>query len=90
MNDRPTRSARRRAPSIDNQLGDRLRLLRHSRNLNQGQLGNLIGVTAQQIHRYERGKSSITAVNLWRIAQALNAPAGYFFEGLDERPRAQE
>jgi transcriptional regulator with XRE-family HTH domain len=65
-------------------LGDRLRVLRHARNLNQGQLGILIGVTAQQIHRYERGKSAITAISLWRLARALNAPIGYFFEGLGE------
>jgi len=65
-------------------LGDRLRILRLMRKLSQARLGALIGVTAQQVHRYERGRSSITATNLWRISQALDAPMSFFFEGLAE------
>ena len=78
------RSAGRAVGSINAQIGDRLRLLRHARDLNQAELGRLIGVTAQQIHRYERGKSALAADSLWRLARALDAPMNYFFDGIDE------
>jgi transcriptional regulator with XRE-family HTH domain len=81
---RSTARPGRAAGSINAQIGDRLRLLRHARNLNQAELGRLIGVTAQQIHRYERGKSALAADNLWRLARALDAPPSYFFDGIDE------
>jgi transcriptional regulator with XRE-family HTH domain len=77
-------------PALDTiavRLGDRLRILRLTRKLSQARLGALIGVTAQQVHRYERGSSAITATNLWRIAQALDAPMSFFFDELaGDRP----
>ena len=51
--------------------------------LTQQQLADLIGVTYQQAHKYERGINRISAGRLYEIAQVLSVPIGYFFDGLD-------
>src|SRR5579864_8649714 len=60
----------------------RIRERRMMLGLTQLQLGELIGVTYQQFHRYERGLNSIAAVSLYEIARRLDTPIGFFFEGL--------
>lgn len=50
--------------------------------LSQQQMAELIGVTYQQAHKYERGINRISAGRLFEIAQVLGVPVGYFFEGL--------
>jgi transcriptional regulator with XRE-family HTH domain len=59
---------------IDLALGERLRQARVMRNLTQQGLGRLLGVAAQQIHKYETATSSVSANRLWAIALALNIP----------------
>ena len=49
----------------------------------QQQLADLIGVTYQQAHKYERGINRISAGRLFEIAHVLNVPVNYFFDGLD-------
>ncbi len=51
--------------------------------LSQQQMADLIGVTYQQAHKYERGINRISAGRLHEIAQVLGIPVGYFFEGLE-------
>lgn len=51
--------------------------------LSQQQMADMIGVTYQQAHKYERGINRISAGRLYEIAQVLNVPVSYFFEGLD-------
>ena len=50
----------------------------------QQQLADLIGVTYQQAHKYERGINRVSAGRLFEIAHVLNVPVNYFFEGLME------
>jgi len=50
--------------------------------LSQQQLAQMIGVTYQQAHKYERGLNRISAGRLYDIAQVLNVPISWFFEGL--------
>jgi transcriptional regulator with XRE-family HTH domain len=50
--------------------------------LTQQQMGALIGVTYQQVHKYEKGINRLAADRLHQIAQALNVEVSYFFEGL--------
>jgi transcriptional regulator with XRE-family HTH domain len=50
--------------------------------MSQETLGDSLGVTFQQIQKYERGANRIGASRLWRTAQVLEVPVGYFFEGL--------
>ncbi len=52
--------------------------------LTQQQLADLIGVTYQQAHKYERGINRVSAGRLYQIARALSVPVGSFFEGLEE------
>ena len=49
----------------------------------QQQLADLIGVTYQQAHKYERGINRISAGRLFEIAHVLSVPVNYFFEGLE-------
>lgn len=72
----------KRADSIDFHLGNRVRFRRMSLNLSQEKLGADMGVTFQQIQKYEKGTNRISASRLYWIAQALSVPVSYFFEGL--------
>ena len=56
--------------------------------LTQQQLAEMIGVTYQQAHKYERGINRVSAGRLFEIARALSAPITYFYEGIgQEGPR---
>ena len=52
--------------------------------LTQQQLADMIGVTYQQAHKYERGINRVSAGRLYEIARVLNAPITYFYEGVGE------
>ena len=58
--------------------------------LSQQQLAQMIGVTYQQAHKYERGLNRISAGRLYEIALVLNVPVSWFFEGLDTEAPATE
>jgi len=74
-----------RAPtSIDQHVGARLRLRRAQLDMSQSELGELLGVTFQQIQKYERGTNRIGASRLFHVAQALQVGIPYFYEGLNE------
>jgi transcriptional regulator with XRE-family HTH domain len=55
--------------------------------LNQQQMAELIGVTSQQVHKYEKGLNRVSAGRLYSIAQALGVEVSYFFEGLQTAGR---
>jgi len=74
-----------RTPSSTDQLiGARIRERRMMLGLTQPQLSELIGVTYQQFHRYERGRNGISAGRLYAIARRLDTPVEYFFEDLPQ------
>lgn len=68
---------------VDRHVGRRLRLRRALLGLSQERLGALLGVTFQQIQKYERGANRIGAGRLWRLASILDVPVGWFFEELE-------
>jgi transcriptional regulator with XRE-family HTH domain len=68
---------------VDSYVGGRIRERRVMLGLSQQQMANLIGVTYQQAHKYERGINRISAGRLFEIARVLRVPVSYFFEGLD-------
>lgn len=72
-----------RSQDIDRHVGARVRERRIMLGLTQQQLADLIGVTYQQAHKYERGINRVSAGRLYEIAQVLTVPIGYFFDGLD-------
>ena len=74
-----------RTQDIDRHVGARVRERRIMLGLTQQQLADLIGVTYQQAHKYERGINRISAGRLYEISQVLSVPIGYFFDGLEGR-----
>jgi transcriptional regulator with XRE-family HTH domain len=73
---------------IDDYVGARIRERRIMLGLTQQQLAEMIGVTYQQAHKYERGINRVSAGRLYEIARVLNAPITYFYEGVgDETQR---
>jgi transcriptional regulator with XRE-family HTH domain len=52
--------------------------------LTQQQLADLIGVTYQQAHKYERGLNRVSAARLFQIARVLSVPVSHFFDGIEQ------
>ena len=75
-------SPRARAQDVDRHVGARMRDRRVMLGLTQQQMAELIGVTYQQAHKYEKGINRVAAGRLYKIAQALGVDVSYFFEGL--------
>src|ERR1700761_6190947 len=67
---------------IDALIGARVRALREQRRMSQTALGEYIGVTFQQVQKYERGKNRISASVLFKIAKAFEVHPADFFKGL--------
>jgi transcriptional regulator with XRE-family HTH domain len=80
----PRRSTTR-TQDIDRHVGARIRERRIMLGLTQQQLADLIGVTYQQAHKYERGINRVSAGRLFEISQVLSVPVNYFFDGLDDQ-----
>lgn len=66
----------------DIHVGNRLRLRRLQMSLTQEKLANLLGLTFQQVQKYEHGSNRVSASRLHEIANALKVPITYFYEGL--------
>jgi transcriptional regulator with XRE-family HTH domain len=79
---------------IDEHLGRRLRRRRRLLGLTQQQLAVACGVRFQQIQKYECAANRMSAARLWQLAQVLEVPVSYFYEGLgpqrEVRPREGE
>jgi transcriptional regulator with XRE-family HTH domain len=67
---------------IDVAVGERIRAFRKSANLSQTELANQIGVTFQQVQKYEKGTNRVGTGRLTQIARALDLPIMAFFDGL--------
>nr|WP_280528909.1 helix-turn-helix transcriptional regulator [Aureimonas jatrophae] len=74
---------------IDVHVGNRLRIIRTARRLSLEELGRRIGVTYQQIQKYETGANRVSASTLYRISQVFETTPTFFFEGLEDN-RAEE
>jgi len=69
---------------VDVHVGKRVRHRRWMVGMTQQQLAERVGIKFQQIQKYETGMNRISASRLWDIADALDAPVSFFFEGLTE------
>lgn len=69
---------------VDVHVGKRVRHRRWMVGMTQQQLASKVGIKFQQIQKYETGMNRISASRLWDIAEALNVPISFFFEGIDE------
>ncbi|MCC6598036.1 MAG: helix-turn-helix transcriptional regulator [Alphaproteobacteria bacterium] len=69
---------------IDTHVGQRLRVRRSLLGLSQEKLAESIGLTFQQVQKYERGTNRVSASRLYDISNVLNVPVSYFFEQIGE------
>lgn len=66
---------------IDAEVGARIRFQRRAIGLSQGKLAEALGVTFQQVQKYEKGKNRVGASRLQNLANVLGVPVAYFFDG---------
>ena len=85
QNETDKQNAGTRATMTDRHVGSRIRARRIMLGLSQQQMADLIGVTYQQTHKYERGINRISAGRLYEIAQVLKVPVSFFFDGLESQ-----
>ena len=75
--------ASKKSPNpIDIHVGSRVRLRRMMLGMSQEKLGESLGITFQQVQKYEKGANRISASKLWDIARFFRVDIGYFFDGL--------
>src|SRR5436305_7089149 len=67
----------------DVEVGQRIRARRMAKGMSQTELGNLLGVTFQQVQKYEKGVNRVGAGRLVRVAEGLDVPVSFFFGGTD-------
>jgi transcriptional regulator with XRE-family HTH domain len=73
---------KRRAGAEDLEIGRKIRALRLERGLSQSGLAEGIGLTFQQVQKYEKGTNRVSAGRLQRIADMLNTPVMFFYGGI--------
>lgn len=81
------KSTRGRMPNgeanpIDVHVGKRIRLRRNALGMSQEQLAEKLGLTFQQVQKYERGMNRVSASRLWDLSVILDTPIIFFFHGL--------
>lgn len=69
---------------VDRHVGRRMRWRRRELRLSQEKLGQELGLTFQQVQKYERGVNRVSAGRLFEISQVMDVPVSYFFDGIAE------
>jgi transcriptional regulator with XRE-family HTH domain len=75
---------------VDIHVGSRVRLRRTLLGLSQEKLGEAVGLTFQQIQKYERGANRIGASRLFEFSRILDVPVSFFFDDMAEKMKAGE
>lgn len=88
------KTSRGRTPSgqpnpIDVHVGNRIRLRRTILGYSQEKLAALLGLTFQQVQKYERGNNRVGASRLWDLSKVLNVPVNFFYEDMDKEVASQ-
>jgi transcriptional regulator with XRE-family HTH domain len=68
---------------VDRHVGLHIRMRRKALGISQERLAEQLGLTFQQVQKYERGANRVSASKLWEIARALRTNVAYFYEGLE-------
>ncbi|MEM7196872.1 MAG: helix-turn-helix domain-containing protein [Pseudomonadota bacterium] len=74
---------------IDIHVGARVRIRRSLLNMSQEKLAEMLGLTFQQVQKYERGINRISCSRLYDIAQVLSAPISFFFDDLSQEVKKE-
>lgn len=69
---------------IDGYVGKRLKQRRTVMGLSQEAVAKAVGITFQQVQKYEKGSNAMNSRRLYEFARVLNVPVAYFFEGIDQ------
>lgn len=69
---------------VDIHVGSRIRMRRIMLGMSQQKLGELLGLTFQQVQKYERGTNRVGASRIWDLTKVLDVPVTYFFEDMSE------
>jgi transcriptional regulator with XRE-family HTH domain len=77
-----TSNTRDKDALIDQEIGRRLKILRLKQGRSLDDIGKVIGVSFQQVQKYEKGVNRISCTYLYQIAEFLKAPSSYFFDDL--------
>jgi transcriptional regulator with XRE-family HTH domain len=81
---------KKQANPIDIQVGNRVRIRRMLIGMSQERLGDLLGLTFQQVQKYEKGVNRIGAGRLFEVSRILNVPIDFFYEGVNTQPGGSE
>lgn len=90
LNQEKSPSKKGKPHDVDIHVGGRVRLRRSALGLSQDQLGAAIGLSFQQVQKYERGANRIGASRLYEMSKVLQTPIAYFFENLDGMGLSEE
>ncbi len=74
---------------VDAYVGSRVRFGRQINKMSQEELAKKLGLTFQQVQKYEKGLNRIGASRLWDLSQVLNVPIDFFYDGMAKETEAQ-
>ena len=74
------------ANPIDKHVGNRVRMRRKMLDMSQTKLGDALGITFQQVQKYENGTNRVSASRLQQMCHILQVPVSFFFEGAPHLP----
>ena len=86
---RPRRMIKKIPNPTDKHVGSRVRMRRMMLSMSQEKLGDALGLTFQQVQKYEKGTNRIGASRLQQISNILQVSVSFFFEGAPNAPDAQ-
>src|SRR5438045_5271403 len=86
----PHPTKKRRAGPEDVEIGRKIRAPRLERGLSQTGLADGIGLTFQQVQKYEKGTNRVSAGRLQRIADMLDVPVVFFYRGMGAKPKRKD
>ena len=78
----------RSATDVDKKVGENLFKVRLLRGMTQETLAGAVGVTFQQIQKYEKGKNRVSVSRLWVLSHVLGIPVAEFYDGIEGPPRS--
>jgi transcriptional regulator with XRE-family HTH domain len=81
--------ARKAPDAVDAYVGGRVRKRRQMLNMSQGKLADAIGLTFQQVQKYEKGTNRMGPSRLQQVANVLQVPVTFFFEGVPGKSKAK-
>lgn len=80
-----TTAVKRRTSDIDLAIGEKIKAKRLEAGLGQNDLAKMLGITFQQLQKYEKGVNRVSAASLYKISLCLNCDISFFFDGIGKQ-----